>query len=100
MPRPEDWFRVDHSERRELNNGFSNALGKAVELVLTPLIFARVGHLIDRWLGIGPFFAIGLGAFTLGYVAWRMYGEYDRQMRDEEDRVLKRRRGEATGEAA
>ena len=100
MPRPEDWFRVDHSERRELNNGFSNALGKAVELVLTPLIFACVGHLIDRWLGIGPFFAIGLSAFTLGYVAWRMYGEYDRQMRDEEDRVLKRRRGEATGEAA
>lgn len=91
---------MDHSERRELNNGFSLALGKAVEIVLTPLIFAGVGHLIDRWLGIGPVFAIGLGAFTLGYVCWRMYGDYDRQMRVEEDRILGRRPGDATGEVS
>lgn len=82
---------MDHSERRELNNGFSNALGKAVELVVTPLIFAFLGHLVDRWLGIGPFFAIGLGGFTLGYTAWRMYHEYDEKMQAEEDRILRRR---------
>lgn len=95
---------MDHSERRELNNGFSNALGKAVELVVTPLIFAFVGHLVDRWLGIGPVFAIGLGGFTLGYTAWRMYRDYDQAMRAEEDRVLRRHRPDdapgAAGEVA
>ncbi|MCB1003380.1 MAG: AtpZ/AtpI family protein [Acidimicrobiales bacterium] len=89
---------MDHSERRELNNGFSLALGNAVELVLTPLVFAAAGHLVDRWLGIGPFFAIGLGAFTLGYVAWRMYADYSRAMQAEEDRIL--RRGRPGGEPA
>ena len=95
---------MDHSERRELNNGFSNALGKAVELVITPLIFAFVGHLIDDRLGIGPFFAIGLGGFTLGYTAWRMFHDYDQKMKVEEDRVLRRHRPDeapgASGEVA
>ena len=83
---------MDHSERRELNNGFSFALGKAVEIVVTPLIFAFLGHLIDRGLGTGPVFAIAFGAFTLGYTAWRMYYDYDAKMRVEEDRILKRQR--------
>ncbi len=88
---------MDHSERRELNNGFSTALGKAVELVITPLIFAFVGHLVDSRLGIGPFFAIALGGFALGYTAWRMYHDYDATMRAEEDRILRRRSDEAPG---
>lgn len=87
---------MDHSERRELNNGFSNALGKAVELVVTPLLFAFVGHLIDGRLGIGPFFALGLGGFTLGYCVWRMFHDYDEKMQAEEDRILGRRRPDET----
>jgi len=83
---------VDLSERRELNNGFGNALSKAVELVVTPLIFAFVGHLIDNRLGIGPVFALGLGTFTLGYVSWKFFAGYEARMRIEEDRVLKRER--------
>lgn len=79
-------------DRRELNNGFGNALSKAVELVVTPLIFAFLGHLLDRWLNTGMVFAIGLGAFTLAYVSWKFYMGYDAQMRAEEDRVLKRER--------
>ncbi len=79
-------------DRRELNNGFGNALSKAVELVLTPLIFAFIGHLIDTRLGTGMVFAIGLGVFTLGYVSWKFYVGYDANMRAEEDRVLKRER--------
>lgn len=79
-------------DRRELNNGFGNALSKAVELVVTPLIFAFLGHLVDRWLNTGMVFAIGFGVFTLGYVSWKFYMGYDAKMRDEEDRILKRER--------
>lgn len=79
-------------DRRELNNGFGNALSKAVELVLTPLVFAFIGHLIDARFGTGMVFAIGLGVFTLGYVSWKFYVGYDANMRAEEDRVLKRER--------
>lgn len=80
------------AERRDLNNGFGNALSKAIELTLTPLIMAFGGHLLDRWLGTGPVFALFLGLFTLGYVSWRMFSGYDQKMREEEARVLKRER--------
>lgn len=83
---------MDQIDRRELNNGFGNALSKAVELVVTPLIFAFLGHLLDLWLNTGMVFALGLGVFTLGYVSWKFYMGYDAKMRAEEDRVLKRER--------
>jgi hypothetical protein len=83
---------VDLAERRDLNNGFGNALAKAVELVLTPLIMAFLGHLLDRWLGTGMVFALFLGLFTLGYCMWKMASGYETRMREEEDRVLKRER--------
>ena len=67
-------------------------MSKAVELVVTPLIFAFIGHLIDGRLGIGPVFALGLGIFTLGYVSWKSFSGYEATMRLEEDRVLKRER--------
>lgn len=81
---------LDKSERRELNNGFGNAMAKAVELVLTPLIMAFLGHLLDLWLGTGMVFAVFLGVFTLGYVCWKFFSGYEATMRAEEDRVLKR----------
>ena len=42
--------------RRELNNGFGEALAKAFELAVTPAIFAFLGHLLDRRLGTSPLF--------------------------------------------
>ena len=80
------------AERRDLNNGFGNALSKAVELVVTPLIFAFLGHLLDLWLGTSPVFALFLGLFTLGSVSWRMFSGYSEKMQAEEDRVLRRNR--------
>ena len=41
-------------EKRELYNGFGNALSRAFELVVTPLIFGLGGHLLDGALGTGP----------------------------------------------
>jgi F0F1-type ATP synthase assembly protein I len=63
-------------ERRELNNGFGNALSRAFELATIPLIFAAPGWLVDRWLGTGPVFALLTGLFGLAGVVVRTYYEY------------------------
>ena len=80
------------AERRDLNNGFGNALSKAIELVVTPLVMAFLGHLIDRWLGTGMVFALFLGVFTLVYVMWRMATGYSDRLQAEQDRILNRNR--------
>jgi len=69
-----------HAEKRAINQGFGDAMARAVELVVTPMIFGFLGFLLDRWLGTEPFFMLGLGGFTLGYVIWRMKGAYDAEM--------------------
>lgn len=81
---------MNQSERREINTGFGNAMSKAFELVVTPLIFAFLGYLVDGWLGTAPVFALTFGLFTFGYVAWKFFSGYEARMRDEEDRILKR----------
>jgi len=83
---------VDLSARRDLNNGFGNALAKAIELVVTPLIMGFLGYLVDRWLGTGLVFALFLGLFTVGYVMWKMWSGYETSMQAEEARILKRER--------
>ena len=42
------------SERRELNNGFGEALSRAFEIAVTPAIFGVGGYLLDRKLGVVP----------------------------------------------
>ncbi|MGH9137420.1 MAG: AtpZ/AtpI family protein [Acidimicrobiales bacterium] len=78
------------ADRRDLNNGFGNALAKAFELALTPAIFAFFGWLLDRWLGTTPLFLVVLFLFTTGYTSWRMFSGYDAKMRAEEAKVLGR----------
>src|SRR5918993_4109148 len=66
----------DLSTKRELNNGFGNALTTAVELAVTPALMAFIGWRIDLRLGTSPLLLVFLFAFTLGYVAWREYTRY------------------------
>jgi F0F1-type ATP synthase assembly protein I len=80
------------SERRELNNGFGNALAKAFELAVTPAIFGYLGWLLDGWLGTRPLFLIALFMFTAIYTSWRMFSAYSARMQVEEDRMLGPRR--------
>ena len=54
-------------ERRELNNGVGNALSRAVELTVTPMIFGFFGYLLDGRLGTRPIFMFVLFLFVLGY---------------------------------
>ncbi|MEX2293404.1 MAG: AtpZ/AtpI family protein [Acidimicrobiales bacterium] len=74
----------DLSAKRELNNGFGNALTAAVELAVTPASFALIGWWIDRALGTSPLFLVVLFVFTLGYVSWKQYVSYDAKMRQQE----------------
>ena len=83
----------DLSAKRELNNGFGNALTAAVELAVTPAIFALLGWQIDRWLGTSPLFLLALFVFTMGYVSWKQYVVYDAKMRAAERQLPGHRDG-------
>ena len=57
-------------------NGFSNALGRAVELVGTVLILVLIGLWIDSRLGTKPLFTVVLGLLGIigqGVVAYYRY---------------------------
>src|SRR5688500_6226655 len=60
--------RPDH--RRDLYTGFGDTLGRAFELVATPLVFGLMGYGLDRWLGTLPIFTLILSLFVLGYMFW------------------------------
>jgi F0F1-type ATP synthase assembly protein I len=72
---------------RDLNKGFGDALSRAVELVVTPGIFAFLGWLLDRALGTTPVFAFVLGLLVLGYVIWKMWSRYEREMQAQERKL-------------
>ena len=66
--------------RRDLYQGFGNALGRAVELVGTPLVFAAVGFFLDRFLGWTPVLTVIGAVWGLVGAFLRNYYMYQRQM--------------------
>jgi F0F1-type ATP synthase assembly protein I len=86
---------VDDREQRELWNGFSNALSRAIELVVTPLLFALGGYGLDRWLGTSPLFVVLLAALAFVGLAVKSYYVYREDMRVHEQRLPGRVRGTA-----
>jgi F0F1-type ATP synthase assembly protein I len=85
---------VDLRDRRELNNGFGNALTVAVELTVTPMIFGFFGYLLDGRLGTRPVFMLVFFLFVLGYVVWKQFGLYSKTMDREQARMLSGHRHE------
>jgi F0F1-type ATP synthase assembly protein I len=71
---------VDLRDRRELNNGFGNALALAVELTVSPVIFGLLGFFVDGKLGTRPLFMVLLFGFTFGYLCWKQYVRYSAEM--------------------
>ncbi|MGH9165503.1 MAG: AtpZ/AtpI family protein [Acidimicrobiales bacterium] len=67
---------VDVVDKRDLYNGFGTTLARAFELVVTPLLFALLGHLLDGWLGTSPLFTVGLAVLGLAGTVVRMYYGY------------------------
>ncbi len=60
------------------NNGSEDGLAKAIEIVVTPAIFAAAGFGLDRWWGTGPWLALGFGmtAFMVKLIVeWYRYVE-------------------------
>ena len=59
-------------------NGSEDGLAKAIEIVMTPVVFAAAGFGLDRWWGTGPWLALSLGmvAFIMKLlVEWYRYTE-------------------------
>ncbi|MEY2421475.1 MAG: putative F0F1-ATPase subunit Ca2+/Mg2+ transporter [Acidimicrobiaceae bacterium] len=91
---------MDLRDRRELNNGFGNALSRAIDLTVTPMIFGFLGYLLDGRFGTRPLFMLGLFGFTIGYLFWKQYLHYSVEM-DEHQRKISSPGSEASpGEAA
>ncbi|MGH9113102.1 MAG: AtpZ/AtpI family protein [Acidimicrobiales bacterium] len=78
---------ADLSAKRELNRGAGDALSTAVELAVTPSIFAFIGWRLDAWLGTSPLLLLALFLFTMGYEIWKLFVRYDARMHDEEAKV-------------
>ena len=85
---------MDPLERRETYNGASDALARAVELTVTPIIFGFLGYRLDLWLGTRPAFTVALSAFCLGYLSWKLCVAYAAEMQAHEARLLGARRGQ------
>jgi F0F1-type ATP synthase assembly protein I len=86
---------VNLFDRRELNNGAGNALSRAVELTVTPLIFGFFGFLVDGRLGTRPVFMFLLFAFVLGYTLWKEYVLYGKTMDAEQEKLFGRPPGDS-----
>ena len=78
---------MDLLAKRELNNGFGDSLAKACELVVTPGIFGFLGWLLDQKVGTTPLFTLTFTLAVFGYVCWKLWGNYERQMQVHEQRL-------------
>ena len=84
---------VELREHQATWQGFSDALGMAVEIVAVPMVFALFGYGLDRWFGTGPFLAIALGLFGLVGIVARTFFWYQMHMnREEVEKPWTRRR--------
>ena len=74
---------MDLRARQDTYNGFGEALSRAIELVLTPLLFAGLG-----WL-FSPVAALVLGLLAVVGQFVRLYYQYAARMDAEQARVTK-----------
>ena len=87
MARVGSWGKVSLVELRERQatwNGFGNGLSQAVEMVVTPLLFALLGWFLDTRFGTGPILAIVLGSIGVIGMAARTYYWYRAEIEREE----------------
>jgi F0F1-type ATP synthase assembly protein I len=70
----------DLRARQDLNRGFSDALGRGIDLALTPIVFGALGWLLDRVLGTSPLFTIVIAAVGVVGTAVKIKLGYDREM--------------------
>ena len=87
---------MDLRERRELNNGFGDALSRAFELAATPAIFAGIGWLVDRLVGTPHVFLLLFFFFAIAGVGYMSWFRYEQEMKAHEaDAVWNRKQRRA-----
>ena len=69
-------------ELRDTYQGFSESLGRAFELALTPAIFGLAGYGLDRWLGIFPLLTTLFALLAIVGLVTRMYYSYTARMKE------------------
>ncbi len=70
----------DLRTRQDLNRGFSDALGRGIDLALTPVVFGLIGWLIDRLAGTSPVFTIVVATIGVVGTIVKMKLGYDKEM--------------------
>ena len=77
--------------RRDLYQGFGNALATAFEMVATPALFVLLGVWLDGRVGTRPLCAVVLGVLALTAVVLKAYYGYrDAIDREEEGKPWRR----------
>lgn len=71
---------MDTDEKRELYNGFGNAMGLAVELAGAPVLFGLFGWWLDGRFGTGHLLLIVLTLFAVVGLAIKTYYGYVQKM--------------------
>jgi len=82
---------MDVDARRELNNGFGDALARSFEFAMTPMIFGAVGFAIDRALDTSVVFTVTMIVFGLVGVLIRWYYDYEHKISIVENQRTDRR---------
>lgn len=81
------------AERRELYNGFGNALALGIEFALGPVIFGGLGWLLDGWLGLFPVLTVVLSIIGVVASFLRTWYRYDAEMREKEAQAVWQKHG-------
>ncbi len=77
---------MDLESRRELYNGFGDAMARGIEYVGTPVLFALIGFFLDKRLGLTPVLTIALVLFAVAGTVVRAYYGYAAAMSAHEAR--------------
>jgi len=78
------------SQQAAGGNAVADGFAKAVEFVVTPMIFGVGGYFLDRWLGTSPIFTAILFFWALTVTIGMAIRDYNARMRAEEDRLMGR----------
>jgi hypothetical protein len=79
--------RANQNDRRAMWQGFGDGLSQAVEMSVTPVLFALLGLFLDRRVGTVPLFAVGfsifamVGVFVKAYYVYRFKSEQEEEAR-------------------
>jgi len=67
---------MHQAERRAMWQGFGDGLSQAVELAVTPVLFALLGHLLDGRFGVRPVLTVTFFVFAVVGSFLRMWFHY------------------------